>query len=44
MVRTELDNNAGGILARLEEPNISNNTIVVFTSDNGPETITWPDG
>lgn len=40
----ELDDNVGKVLARLDELGVSDNTIVVFTADNGPETMTWPDG
>lgn len=44
IVMKELDDNVGIVLQELEELGISENTIVVFTSDNGPETLTWPDG
>ncbi len=44
VVMKELDDNVGKVMARLDELGISDNTIVVFTSDNGPETMTWPDG
>ncbi len=44
VVMKELDDNVGKVLAKLDELGISENTIVVFTSDNGPETMTWPDG
>jgi arylsulfatase len=40
----ELDNTVGEILKKLDELKIADNTIVVFTSDNGPEIFTWPDG
>ena len=40
----ELDDNVGKVLAELDRLGIADNTIVVFTSDNGPETMTWPDG
>lgn len=40
----ELDDNVGKVLARLDELGIRDNTIMMFTSDNGPETLTWPDG
>ena len=40
----ELDDNIGVVMAKLEELGIADNTIVVFTSDNGPEVMTWPDG
>ena len=40
----ELDNTVGEILKKLDELGIADNTIVMFTSDNGPEIFTWPDG
>jgi arylsulfatase len=40
----ELDNTVGAIIEKLDELRIADNTIVVFTSDNGPEIMTWPDG
>ena len=40
----ELDDSVGEILKKLDELKIADNTIVVFTSDNGPEIFTWPDG
>ncbi len=44
VVMKELDNNVGKVMAHLDTLGIIDNTIVVFTSDNGPETMTWPDG
>ncbi|MBE1297351.1 MAG: sulfatase-like hydrolase/transferase [Rhodobacteraceae bacterium] len=44
VVMKELDDNVGKVLDHLDSLGVSNNTIVVFTADNGPETITWPDG
>ena len=44
VVMKELDDNVGIVLRKLDELGIADNTIVVFTSDNGPETLTWPDG
>ncbi len=40
----ELDWEVGQILAELDKLKIADNTIVVFTSDNGSETFSWPDG
>lgn len=35
----EIDHNAGRIVETIDSAGIGNNTIVVFTSDNGPETL-----
>ena len=40
----ELDGQVGQLLKKLEDLGIANNTIVIFTTDNGAETFTWPDG
>ncbi len=40
----ELDAEVGSILKKLDDLGIADNTIVVFTSDNGAETFSWPDG
>jgi arylsulfatase len=40
----ELDAEVGSILKKIDELGIADNTIVVFTSDNGAETFSWPDG
>ena len=32
------------VMNYLEEKGIKDNTIVVFTTDNGAEVFTWPDG
>jgi arylsulfatase len=40
----ELDYVVGRILKKLDDLGIANNTIVVFTSDNGAEIFSWPDG
>ena len=39
----EMDQNVGKLLKTLEDLKISNDTIVVFTTDNGPNAFTWPD-
>ena len=40
----EHDATIGTILKALDDMGIANNTIVVYTSDNGPHMNTWPDG
>jgi len=40
----EHDGHIGRMLDLLDELGIADNTIVVWTSDNGAEVMTWPDG
>jgi len=40
----QLDDNVGYVLKKLEDMGQLDNTIVVFTTDNGAEVITYPDG
>ncbi len=40
----QLDDNVGEVLKKLEAMGQLDNTIVVFTTDNGAEVITYPDG
>jgi arylsulfatase len=40
----QMDDNIGVVLAKLQAMGQLDNTIVVFTTDNGAETITFPDG
>lgn len=39
----EMDQNVGKLLQLLDDLKISDNTIVVFTTDNGPNAFSWPD-
>ena len=39
-----MDDNIGYVLKKLEDMGQLDNTIVVFTTDNGAETMTFPDG
>ena len=40
----ELDGYVGQLLQKLEDLKVADNTIVVFTTDNGAEVMSWPDG
>ena len=40
----QLDDNIGVVLAKLEQMGQLDNTIIVFTTDNGAEAISYPDG
>jgi arylsulfatase A-like enzyme len=40
----QLDDDVGALLKHLEDIGEADNTIVVFTTDNGAEVFTWPDG
>nr|WP_294521820.1 arylsulfatase [uncultured Rhodopila sp.] len=43
-VMSQLDDVVGGIMDKLKTAGLDDNTIVVFTTDNGTENFTWPDG
>jgi arylsulfatase len=40
----EHDGHVGQVLAKLKELGLDENTIVMYSSDNGAEAFTWPDG
>ncbi len=40
----QLDDIVGSVMSYLKDNGLEQNTIVVFTTDNGAENFTWPDG
>jgi arylsulfatase len=40
----QLDDIVGATMQKLKDLGVDDNTIVVFTTDNGTEVFTWPDG
>ena len=40
----EHDGHVGQLLDKLDELNITDNTIVIYSTDNGAEKMSWPDG
>jgi arylsulfatase len=40
----ELDGYVGQLIQKLEDLKVADNTVVVFTTDNGAEKMSWPDG
>ncbi|HRH90228.1 MAG TPA: sulfatase-like hydrolase/transferase, partial [Rubrivivax sp.] len=40
----EHDGHVGQVMARLKELGLDENTIAMYSTDNGAETFTWPDG
>jgi len=40
----EHDDHVGQMLALLDELGVTDNTIVIYSSDNGAEVMSWPDG
>jgi arylsulfatase len=40
----QLDDSVGALLKHVDDIGETNNTIVIFTTDNGAEVFTWPDG
>src|SRR5215472_8132923 len=39
-----IDDVVGAVLTHLKDKGLDNNSIVIFTTDNGAENFTWPDG
>jgi arylsulfatase len=44
VVMKDLDDHVGEVLGALDDLGVADDTIVIFSADNGPEIITWPDG
>ena len=40
----QLDDIVGSVMKKLEDMGVADDTILVFTTDNGTENFTWPDG
>src|SRR4249919_433613 len=40
----QLDDIVGAVMKKLSDEGVDSNTILVFTTDNGAENFTWPDG
>ena len=40
----QLDDIVGAVMKKLKDEGFDDNTIVAFTTDNGAENFTWPDG
>ncbi|MBX3387469.1 MAG: arylsulfatase [Phycisphaeraceae bacterium] len=40
----EHDGHVGQVLAKLDQLGLANNTIVMYSTDNGAESFSWPDG
>jgi arylsulfatase len=40
----EHDGHVGQVLAKLKELGLDENTVIMYSTDNGAETFTWPDG
>ncbi|MGY6216778.1 arylsulfatase [Methylolobus aquaticus] len=43
-VMIDHDKNVGTVLAKIDELGLGDNTIVMYSTDNGPHANTWPDG
>jgi len=40
----EHDGHVGQLLKKLDDLGVANNTLVIYTTDNGAEVMSWPDG
>jgi arylsulfatase len=40
----EHDGHVGQILKKLDDLGLADNTLIMYSTDNGAETVTWPDG
>ena len=40
----QMDDSIGALLKQLDDIGEANNTIIIFTTDNGAEVLTWPVG
>jgi arylsulfatase A-like enzyme len=40
----QVDDIVGSVMKKLKDEGLDDNTMVIFTTDNGTETFTWPDG
>src|SRR5689334_1132521 len=40
----QMDDDIGIVMKKLKDLGVDDNTIVIFTTDNGTEVFTWPDG
>ena len=40
----QLDDIVGSVMKYLKDNGLDDNTMIVFTTDNGTENFTWPDG
>jgi arylsulfatase len=40
----QLDDIVGAVMKKLDDAGLANNTILAFSTDNGTENFTWPDG
>ena len=40
----QLDDVVGSVMQKLKDMNVESNTILAFSTDNGAENFTWPDG